>query len=89
MIARRAIVSGQVQGVGFRFFARRVAREAGIRGWVRNRPDGTVESLAEGEEDAVARYLGRLREGPRGSRVTAVEVEDVISEGTSSFDITG
>lgn len=89
MIARRAIVTGRVQGVGFRFFARRAAREAGIRGWVRNRPDGTVETLAEGEEDAVARYLERLREGPHGSRVTAVDVQDTVAEESSSFDITG
>ena len=61
MIARRAVVSGRVQGVGFRFFAERAAREAGVKGWVRNRPDGTVETLVEGEQAAVDGYLDRLR----------------------------
>ena len=89
MIARRAVVSGRVQGVGFRFFARRAAREAGVRGWIRNRPDGTVESLVEGEDEAVARYVERLREGPHGSRVSDVEVREAVSEGAASFEITG
>ena len=49
MIARRAIVSGRVQGVGFRFFAERAARRAGVRGWVRNLEDGRVETVVEGK----------------------------------------
>jgi len=77
LTARRAIVRGRVQGVGFRFFAERAAREFGIRGWVRNLPDGTVETFAEGEADAVAGYLEKLRRGPLGSRVDAVDVTDV------------
>ncbi len=81
---------GRVQGVGFRFFAERAARELGICGWVRNLPDGTVETLAEGDEDAVQRYLDRLRKGPLGSRVDAVEVADVPGPppGLSTFEIT-
>jgi acylphosphatase len=88
--ARRAIVRGRVQGVGFRYFAERAARELGVRGWVRNRPDGTVETLAEGEADAVDRYLDRLRQGPIGSRVDAVEVAEAElgSPQFSSFEIT-
>lgn len=89
MIARRVTVAGRVQGVGFRFFAERAARELGVTGWVRNLPDGKVESLAEGEEDAVARYLERLREGPRLGRVTEVLIEDVIIGGFDSFEIRG
>lgn len=77
LTARRAIVRGRVQGVGFRFFAERAAREFGIRGWVRNLPDGTVETFAEGEADAVAGYLEKLRRGPLGSRVDAVDVNEV------------
>ena len=88
MIARRVRVSGRVQGVGFRFFAERVARDAGVRGWVRNLPDGTVESVVEGDESAVARYLDRLREGPRSGRVTDVRVEEAVWSGFESFDIT-
>jgi acylphosphatase len=88
MIARRAIVSGNVQGVGFRFFASRAAREFGVTGWVRNLPDGSVETFAEGEEDAVARYLERLRQGPRGGRVTSLAAEESAPKGFSSFEIT-
>lgn len=89
MIARRVTVTGRVQGVGFRFFAERTARELGVTGWVRNLPDGKVESLAQGDEDAVARYLERLREGPRLGRVMQVEIEEVATGGFDSFEITG
>ncbi len=88
MIARRAVVSGRVQGVGFRFFAERAAREAGVKGWVRNRPDGTVETMVEGEQAAVDDYLDRLRKGPLGSRVAGVAIEDVSPGAFHSFDIT-
>jgi len=88
VIARRVTVGGRVQGVGFRFFAARLARETGVNGWVRNLPDGRVESVAEGEEGAVARYLDRLREGPRPGRVTDVRVEDVAITGFDVFEIT-
>jgi len=84
-------VRGRVQGVGFRFFAERAARELGIRGWVRNLPDGSVETLAEGEDEAVQRYLERLRKGPLGSRVDAVDVTealDAAAPGHTSFEIT-
>ena len=87
MTARRAVVRGVVQGVGFRFFAERSARSLGVRGWVRNRADGTVESVVEGEEAAVAEYLARLERGPAGSRVDAVDVEPVVPEGTPGFEV--
>lgn len=89
MIARRAVVSGSVHGVGFRFFAERAAREARVTGWVRNRPDGTVETVVEGKADAVDRYLERLRSGPAGARVTSLVLEERLVEGYSSFEITG
>ena len=88
MTARRAIVRGRVQGVGYRFFAERAARDAGVRGWVRNLPDGTVETLAEGEDQAVHRYFERLRKGPLGSRVDVVDVTDAAEQGLTSFEIT-
>lgn len=88
MTARRAVVKGRVQGVGFRWFAERAARELGVRGWVRNLPDGTVETLAEGDDGAVAAYLKRLELGPKGSRVDAVVVEESNESGFSRFDIT-
>jgi acylphosphatase len=85
--ARRAVVHGMVQGVGFRFFAQRSARALGVRGWVRNRADGTVESLVEGDEAAVTEYLARLGKGPLGSRVDDVEVERVDAQGTEGFEV--
>lgn len=87
-ITRRAVVSGRVQGVGFRFFAARAARDSGVAGWVRNRADGTVETVAEGEREAVARYLEMLRSGPAGSRVTSLVDEETDSGQFSSFEIT-
>ena len=89
MIARRALVSGRVQGVGFRFFARRAAESAGVAGWARNLPDGRVETVVEGEDSAVERYLEKVRRGPMGGRVDGVEVEDLAPEGLKGFRITG
>lgn len=88
VIARRAVVTGRVQGVGFRFFAERAARQAGVKGWVRNAPDGSVETFAEGEEKSVRLYLETLREGPRLGRVTAIAEEEAQAVGHTSFEIT-
>ncbi len=89
MKTRRATVTGRVQGVGFRFFAERAARELGVRGWVRNLPNGAVEAVAEGEEEAVTRFFERLRKGPQGSRVERLAEEELAAGGFSSFEITG
>jgi acylphosphatase len=89
VIARRAVVSGRVQGVGFRFFAERAARDARVHGWVRNLPDGNVETVVEGEEEAVAGYLERLRRGPIGAKVASLLAEDVAFGHYTSFEITG
>ena len=89
MKTRRATVTGRVQGVGFRFFAERAARELGVRGWVRNLPNGAVEAVAEGEEEAVTRFVERLRKGPQGSRVERLAEEELAAGGFSSFEITG
>lgn len=88
MKARRALVTGRVQGVGYRFFAERTARELGVRGWVRNLPDGSVETVAEGEEGAILRFFERLREGPRGAQVEALAEEERPPAGFSRFEIT-
>jgi len=74
-VARRVIVSGRVQGVGFRYFAHEVASREGVKGWVRNLPDGRVEAYVEGEAEAVTRVERALGQGPRSARVDAVEVE--------------
>jgi acylphosphatase len=76
MIARRLVIRGRVQGVGFRYAAVDAARRAGVGGWVRNADDGTVEALVQGERDAVERMIDWCRIGPRGARVASVDVED-------------
>ena len=88
MIARRALLSGRVQGVGFRFFAERAARSFGVKGWVRNLPDGRVETVVEGEEDAVTRYLEKVGRGPFAGSVASVEIEERAPEGHGRFEIT-
>ena len=80
-VARRFVVRGHVQGVGFRMFAARVAQHEGLSGWVANRADGTVEAHAEGEAEAVARFGHRLRQGPPAARVDAVEEDDDVPSG--------
>ena len=73
-IARRFVISGRVQGVGFRWFTKDVASREGVTGYVRNLPDGRVEALVEGDADAVTRVERLLRQGPPGARVQAVNV---------------
>jgi acylphosphatase len=81
------IVHGVVQGVGFRVSAARAARSRAVAGWVRNRGDGTVEAVLEGDEDAVAALVDWCRRGPRGALVDHVEVLDEEPEGLADFDI--
>lgn len=69
------IVRGFVQGVGYRAGAIRRARALGLRGWVRNKSDGSVELLAEGDEEALGEFLGWCRQGPWGASVTDLEVD--------------
>jgi acylphosphatase len=75
LVARRVLVSGRVQGVGFRFFVEARAAAEGIHGWVRNLADGRVEALLEGDAESVDRVESALRRGP-----SAAQVEDVIVE---------
>ena len=73
--ARRLIVSGRVQGVGFRYFLRAEAARLGATGWVRNRADGTVEAVVAGTPVAIAGLLAAARRGPPGARVDHLAVE--------------
>ena len=66
-------VRGRVQGVGFRWFVRERARALGLAGWVRNRDDGSVEVLAEGDEPSLRQLRSLLRTGPSGAKVSEVE----------------
>jgi acylphosphatase len=80
-VARRFLVSGRVQGVGFRFFAEAVAVREGVHGWVRNLSDGRVEAVAEGDASAVERFGRALQHGPRGARVDDVATEEEMPDG--------
>jgi acylphosphatase len=71
------LVSGRVQGVGFRWFTEREALKRGILGYVRNLPDGRVEVRAQSDSAALAELMARLRQGPTGARVDDVEVRSV------------
>lgn len=86
-VARRVVISGRVQGVGFRWFTQDAASREGIVGWVRNLPDGRVEALLEGEDEAITRVERAIRSGPRGARVEKVYVETEEVGGYRSFTI--
>jgi acylphosphatase len=79
-VARRFVISGRVQGVGFRWFAQTAAAREGIHGWVRNLADGRVEAKAEGEVEAIDRFEQALRHGPPGARVEQLEIEHTAPE---------
>jgi acylphosphatase len=80
-IRRRFVITGRVQGVGFRWFAHDAAAREGVDGWVRNLPDGRVEAEVEGELESVDRVEAALRRGPAASRVDEVDVDDRAPEG--------
>jgi acylphosphatase len=81
---RRYLVSGVVQGVGFRFFARRVGQRLGLAGWVRNLPDGRVEAEAVGPLDLLETFARELSRGPAGGLVSGIEVIEVSDEGSGA-----
>ena len=86
----RAVVRGRVQGVGFRYFVRRLAIELNLRGFVRNRADGTLEVLASGPKAVLDRLLEGLGSGPAGARVSDVDAHfDSGPVPGSGFEITG
>ena len=87
VIRRRAIVTGGVQGVGYRWSAREEAHRLGVAGWARNRLDGTVEVEVEGEPGQVDRMLDWLRTGPPGASVENVDVTDATPDGDDVFRI--
>lgn len=87
VIRRRVLVSGRVQGVWFRDSCRAEAVRLGVAGWVRNRPDGRVEAVFEGDEDAVEAMVAWCGEGPPGAVVVAVEVVEEPLQGEQAFRI--
>ena len=87
MTRKRVVVHGRVQGVFFRDSTRARAREAGVAGWVRNCPDGTVEAVFEGDADAVDRLVQWAHDGPRGAAVERVEVSEEEPERLDGFEV--
>ena len=78
MTSRRYVISGRVQGVGFRYFVQSVAVRESIRGWVRNLEDGRVETAAAGEAEAMERFERALRQGPPAARVDRVDLDETF-----------
>ena len=85
-IARRLVIAGRVQGVGFRYAFADEARVHGLAGWVRNRRDGTVEALVSGPAPAVEAIIAWARVGPPAARIASVEVEEAIAA-SGAFEI--
>ncbi len=89
-IARRYVISGRVQGVGFRFFAERWANQLGLAGYVKNDWDGTVEVYAVGQPAQLEEFKKHLSEGPRSARVTGVqESDEPVDKSCTRFVIEG
>ena len=73
--ARRVVIRGRVQGVGYRAWVEHQARRRGLQGWVRNRRDGSVEAVFDGADDVVANMIASCRKGPASARVDDVGEE--------------
>jgi len=83
-----AVVHGDVQGVGYRYFVQRKAQQLGLQGWVRNNDDGTVELVAEGSREQLEQLKRALEEGPRLARVDRVETRwSNAAGGLNSFEL--
>jgi acylphosphatase len=90
LIARKYVVKGRVQRVGFRFFVEDAARRENVLGYVRNEHDGSVEIVAEGDADAMRRFEMAIRRGPSGARVDHVQTTELEpSSRFTSFQVTG
>ncbi len=87
MRAKKYYISGIVQGVGYRFFVERIARTLGLKGYVRNLPDGRVEVFAEGEDSILETLEAKLRIGPSAAEVEKVEAIEEIPKGFKDFRI--
>lgn len=87
MIRVQAVVTGAVQGVGFRWATRREAARLAVAGFVRNRPDGSVEVEVEGAPDAVGQLVRWLEKGPPAAQVRRVQVDGRPPQGTTGFEV--
>ncbi|MGO4377907.1 acylphosphatase [Pseudoduganella sp. RAF53_2] len=86
-MAKRTLVEGLVQGVGYRYAFSDQAEALGLRGWVRNRADGTVEACVHGPDEAIERMVSWAQRGPSAARVSKVTVSDSDEAPTERFDI--
>ena len=86
LVVRRLVISGRVQGVGFRYALAEEARALGLRGWVRNCRDGDVEAIVSGSEHGVEAIVAWAHRGPAAAKVSAVNVEPAVGE-FAGFDI--
>jgi acylphosphatase len=87
MPTKYLLIKGRVQGVYYRASAKDVARKTGLTGWIRNTPDGHVEAMATGSEEQLELFINWCREGPRGARVTEVEIQVVDDAQFEAFKI--
>ena len=87
MERRHIFIYGFVQGVGFRFAVERAASARGVSGWVRNRPDGAVEAVFEGEREDVEALVAFCEQGPRGAGVERFDVRIESPEGLAGFHV--
>ena len=86
-VARHLTIHGRVQGVFFRDSCRAEAQRLGVRGWVSNEPDRTVQAWLEGDPDAVDPLVTWCRQGPPRAQVERVEISEVVPEGYSGFEV--
>lgn len=82
MQAISSVITGRVQGVGFRYTTQAMAEQLGLVGWVRNQPDGTVATWAQGSDEALARFTTYLEQGPGAARVISVDTRPVEADPT-------
>jgi acylphosphatase len=85
--AYRYLVSGRVQGVGYRYFALRAAEALGVTGFVRNLADGRVEVVGEGPEEVLAEFASKLRQGPAFANVESVDRTPIERRGDRGFQV--
>ena len=86
VVTRRLRIHGRVQGVFYRGWSVRTARALGVRGWVRNRGDGSVEMLVQGDEEQVQEMIARCREGPQAARVDRLEISEDAEQAPAAFE---
>ncbi|MEJ6951668.1 acylphosphatase [Natronospora cellulosivora (SeqCode)] len=76
LVQKNIIISGRVQGVGFRAFALDKAKQFNIKGWIKNRSDGKVEAVVQGKDEDLKKLLAFLKEGPAWARVEGINIKD-------------